>query len=122
MTYDEIIQYAESFIADAPPHDAKFSLYALKTDFFTALAARVAGFRTASQEQADGKRTGVGANAEREAALKATLDTRKELDRAIKNHYRNNPQKLAEWLTASHIRQKQDKDDDENPPENVPTT
>ncbi len=56
-------------ILDAVAHDAKFSLYALTEGFFTALAARVTGFRTASQEQADGKRTGVGANAEREAAL-----------------------------------------------------
>jgi len=42
------------------------------------------------------------------------------LNNAIKNHYRNNPQKLAEWLTAAHIERK--KGDTSNPPENVPTT
>lgn len=116
LTYDQIVQYAESFAADAPAHEAKFDQYALKKEFFTALTAKVAGFRLASQEQADGKREGVGATAEVEDALRATLDTRKELNRVIKNHYRNNPQNLAEWLTASHIRRKQDKNEGENPP------
>ena len=116
LTYDQIFQYTESIIADAPAHKEKFAQYALTDAFFTSLTGKVAGFRIASQEQADGKRTGVGATAEAEDAIKATLDTRKELDRAIKNHYRNNPQKLAEWLTASHIRRKQDNDDGENPP------
>ncbi len=44
LNYDEIIHYAESFIADALPHDAKFSLYALNTAFFNALTVKVRGF------------------------------------------------------------------------------
>ena len=120
LTYEQIVQYADSFIADAPASKTVFDKYALKTQFFTDLAAKVAGFRTALQEQSDGKRESVGATADTEDALKATLATRKELDRTIKNHYRNNPQKLAEWLTASHIERK--KDADEPPPEDPPTT
>jgi hypothetical protein len=116
LTYDQIIQFAESFVADVPPDKDKFAEYALFDAFFTALTAKVVGYRLASQEQADGKREGVGATAEAEDALRATLATRKELDRVIKNHYRNNPQKLAEWLTASHIRRKQETDEPENPP------
>ena len=120
LTYDQTVQYADSFIADAPPHDAKFSLYGLTAAYFANVGTRVAGFRTASQEQADGKRTGVGATAEQEDALKDSLDTRKELDRAIKNYYRNNPQKLAEWLTASHIKRR-DSSEPKPPEENPPT-
>ncbi|CAN5569086.1 hypothetical protein BH10ACI1_BH10ACI1_18490 [soil metagenome] len=117
LTYEQVSQYAEAFIAGAPTHRAKFTLYALNETFFTSLAAKVASLQTVSHEQADGKRTGVGANAEAEDAIKATLDTRKELDRAIKNHYRDNPQKLAEWLTASHIKRRHGNDGEgENPP------
>jgi len=117
LTYDQIIQYADSFAVNAPANEAKFDEYSLKKEFFTALTAKVVGFRLASQEQADGKRESVGATAEVEDALRTTLDTRKELDRVIKNHYRNNPQKLAEWLTASHIKRKQPNEDEgENPP------
>ena len=118
LTYEQVIQYAESFTAGAPPHRAKFAQYALNDAFFTGISAKIAGFNSVAHEQADGKRTGVGANAEAEAAIKATLDTRRELDRLIKNHYRDNPQKLAEWLTASHIKRRQASDDE--PPESPP--
>lgn len=123
ITYEEAISHAESFIRDAPANQTRFDKYALKKTFFDALAAKVAGYREAAHGQADGKRTGVGANAEQEAALKAALATRKELDRAVKNHFRNDPQKLAEWQTASHIRQPDEADKGEpNPPETPPTS
>ena len=116
LNYEEIEHYTESFLRDAPANQARFDKYALKLAFFTALTGKLAGFREAAQDQADGKRTGVGANAEQEAAVKAALATRKELDRAIKNHFRNDPQKLAEWQTASHIRQPDEADKGETPP------
>lgn len=116
LTYEEIIRHADSYIADAPANKANFDKYALTTAFFTELAARVAGFRVALQEQADGKRESVGATAEQEAAIKVTLETRKELDRVMKNHFRNDPQKLAEWQTASHIRQPDEAGKGETPP------
>ncbi|HQU85818.1 MAG TPA: hypothetical protein PKY59_21960 [Pyrinomonadaceae bacterium] len=117
LNYDEIIQYTEAFLRDAPANQERFDKYALKDTFFTALTAKLAGFREVAHDQADGKRTGVGANAEQEAALKAALDTRKELDRAMKNHFRNDPEKLAEWQTASHIRKPDETPTDETPPE-----
>lgn len=116
LTYDQIVEYAESFVIDAAKDNDKFAEYALTDAFFTELTGKVEGFRIASQEQADGKRTGVGATAEAEDAIRATLNTRKELNRTIKNHYRNNPQKLAEWLTASHIRRKQESNEEPTPP------
>lgn len=125
LTYDQIIHYSEAFIADATPNEAEFNHYALPKTFFTALATKLAGFRDVAHDQADGKRTSVGANAEGEDALRDGLANRKELDRVIKNHYRNDPQKLAEWLTASHIKQKQSGDDEGNnnpPDENPPSS
>ncbi|KAK0039379.1 hypothetical protein Bpfe_031212 [Biomphalaria pfeifferi] len=118
LSYDDITAHTESFIADAAAHNDKFSLYALNQQFFTELGAKLTGFRTSSQNQADGKRTKVGATAEQEAALKETLVTIKELDRALKNHYRNNPQKFAEWQTASRIRRRSESDAPEPEPNN----
>lgn len=119
LTYDEGLARADSFIADAPANKDNFSKYALTPQFFTDLAADVEAFRDSWQQQADAKRTGVGATADTETILEDTLDNHKELDRVLKNHYRNNPQKLAEWLTASHIERKKKKDNNttgENPP------
>ena len=117
ITYEEAINYAESFIRDASANEARFDKYALKKAFFTDLQAKVEGFREAAHGQSDGKRTSVGATAEQEAAVKAALATRKEIDRAMKNHFRNNPEKLAEWQTASHIRQPDEADKSEPPPQ-----
>lgn len=122
LNYEEIEHHTEAFLRDAPANQEGFGKYALTEAFFTALTAKLAGFREAAQDQADGKRTGVGANAEQEDAIKAALATRKELDRTMKNHFRNNPEKLAEWKTASHIRRADDADKGETPPtENPPS-
>lgn len=124
LSYQELIEHAESFIADAAAYQAEFSLRGLTAQFFTDLATDVAEFKQITQQQADAKRTAVGSNAEIEAILKDALDVRADLNNAIKNHYRNNPQKLAEWMTACHIERKKKKDDappENNPPENVPT-
>jgi hypothetical protein len=55
-----------------------------------------------------------------EAVLEDTLENFKELDRVLKNHYRNNPQKYAEWLTASHVERRR-RNDSGSPGENPPT-
>lgn len=106
LTYDEALERADSFIADAPASKDILEKYALNTNFWTNLGTKIAEFREAWQQQADGKRASVGATADAEAVLEDTLDNFKELDRVLKNHYRDNPQKLAEWLTASHIERK----------------
>lgn len=118
LTYQEIIEKATAFISDAPAGQALFDKYALKAQFFAELQADVEEFRLIAQDQADAHRTGVGATADIETILADTLDTREELKTAIENHYRNDPAKLAEWLTASHIERKKRKTEppDGNPP------
>jgi hypothetical protein len=118
LTYDEALERADSFVADAPANAADFSKYALTAQFFTDLAADVAEFRDSWHQQADGKRTGVGATAEQEAAIEEMLENRAELDRVLKNHFRNDPVKLAEWLTASHIERR--RRDNQNQPGGTP--
>lgn len=103
LSYQQLIEYAESFIADAAAYQAEFARRGLTAQFFTDLAADVAEFKETAHSQADAKRTSVGSTAEIEAILEDALDVRAELHNALKNHYRNDPQKLAEWLTAAHI-------------------
>ncbi len=111
LTYQDIIERADSFIADAPASKADFDKLALTTQFFADLNTDVDEFREVAHDQADAQRTGVGATADTEAIIKDTLENRSELDTAIKNHYRDEPAKLAEWLTASHIERKKKKSD-----------
>ena len=119
-TYDEAMERADSFLRDAPANRAGFTQYALTEQFFAELAADVAEFRDAWQQQADGKRTGVGATADTDAAIEAFLDNRKELDRVLKNRFRTDPVKLAEWLTASHIERRRSTANQDQPAANPP--
>jgi hypothetical protein len=106
LTYQQLVESAKSFIADASAQAAEFAKRGLTAGFFDELAAAVAEFEDTAHEQADAKRTTVGANADTEAILRGALDTRRELKTALENHYRRDPAKLAEWLTASHVRRR----------------
>jgi hypothetical protein len=124
LTYQQLIEYAESFIADAVQYKDEFAKRGLTEQFFTDLATDVAEFKGIAREQADAKRTSVGANADAETILEEALDIRGELKTAIENHYRSNPARLAEWLTATHIERKKNdasKTTGNNPPEQPPT-
>lgn len=122
LTYQEMIERAETFIAKSPEHKAVLEKFALTTQFFAEMGTDVQGFQDSTHGQADAKRTGVGATADIEEIIEDTLDVFKDLDVALRNHYRNNPQKLAEWLTASHIRRKKRTDNEPPPDENPPAT
>jgi hypothetical protein len=50
-----------------------------------------------------------------ETTLENALDVRAQLKVAIENHYRNDPAKLAEWLTASHILRRRSEPKPEEP-------
>lgn len=120
LTYQEMVERAETFIANAPEHKTALEKFALTPQFFADLGTNLQGFKDATHGQADAKRTGVGATADTEEIVEDSLDVFKDLDVALQNHYRNNPQKLSEWLTACHIKRK--KRTDENPPDENPPT
>lgn len=116
MTYEEAINYAVSFCRDAPANQERFDKYALRETFFTALTAKVADFREVAQDQADGKRTGGGANAEQESRAQSRTRYAQGIRPRNENHFRNDPQKLSEWQTASHIRKPDEPNTGEIPP------
>lgn len=103
LSYQELIDKADGYVAGAPNHQADFARYALNAFFFAELSEDVNDLRAATEQQANASRGGVGATADTEAVLEAALATRSELKTALENHFRADPVKLAEWLTASRI-------------------
>lgn len=123
LSFQELIDKADGFIAKRVANQTHFTKYALTEAFFTRLQTDVNELRDDTHGQQDAKRTGVGATADTEDILEDSLDTRSELKIAIENHYADNPAKLAEWLTASHIERrraapKPDTPDEEPTPTN----
>lgn len=117
LSYQELIDKANGFIAKRLDNKNDFAKYGLADAFFTELQADVNELAEATGEQSSAQITGVGATADAEAILADALETRSELKIAIENHYKDNPPKLAEWLTAQHIaRTRRSTDEEPEPP------
>jgi hypothetical protein len=112
----ELLDKAKAVHADSAAFEDNFIAYGLPKKFRDNLQANIDALEAVSQSQANAKRTSVGANAKTNAILKDAITNRKTLDRALRNHYRPNPQKLAEWQTASRIERARQKTEEEPEP------
>lgn len=109
LSYQDLTDRTDAFIANRAKHKSEFTKRGLNDEFFADLQQDLDELREVSEEQADAKRIGVGATADTEAILEDALETRSELRNAIENHYRANPARLAEWLTACRIERRRTK-------------
>jgi hypothetical protein len=98
-----LLNSARAFAKDAPAFSAQFISLGLAADFIAHLNSDIADFETAI----GAKGTGTGAQA---AATGGMEDTAQKaavalhvLNTVVRNANKNNPAKLAEWATASHV-------------------
>lgn len=118
LSYQQLVDYANSFAADALAYDPTykaFGRYALDAEFFTELKDDAKDLGDDTNEQSTAKGTSVGATADLEQIAEDSLETREDLNVAMKNHYRNNPAKLAEWRSAYRI-ERPSKNKENTPP------
>jgi hypothetical protein len=98
-----LLNSARAFQTDAAAFSAQFITLGLDSNFLTNLGTDIAAFEAAIT----GKGAGMGAQAGATGGLEDT--THKAaialhvLNTIVKNTYKNNPAKLAEWATASHV-------------------
>lgn len=107
---------ARSFAADALTNKAKFVAYDMDADFVDELNEDLADFENAYNLQSSAGIQSVGANADIDDILDRMLDAKRKADPIVRYIYRNNPQKLAEWQTASHVERAQRKKKTESEP------
>ena len=98
-----LLNTARAFQTDAAAFSAQFITLGLDPNFLTNLGADITAFEAAIT----GKGAGVGAQAGatgglEDATHKAAIALH-VLNTIVKNTYKNNPAKLAEWATASHV-------------------
>jgi hypothetical protein len=115
MSRAQLLDKAKAVHADSAAHEDDFFALGLSRTFRAELQADITALEAVSQSQADAKRSTVGANAAANAILEEALDNREILNRALRNHYRDSPQKLAEWLTACRIERAPQRTDEEQP-------
>jgi len=103
LNYQKTIEVAHAFADKGTPIEAEFTEYGLPAGTFQELTDDTAALEQASRQQGAAGTTKVGANARLDEVLKGILDQRRKIDVVARNIFADNAQKLAEWLTASHV-------------------
>jgi hypothetical protein len=98
-----LLNSARAFQTDAPAFSAQFISLGLASTFLTQLGTDITAFETAIT----GKGTGVGTQAGATGGLESNAHQASValhvLNTVVRNTYKNNPTKLAQWATASHL-------------------
>lgn len=105
----KLVNAARSFITEATPFKAQMTQLGLAADFLDTLKTHTDGFETAGSGKAGGKETKAKATAGLGDTAHEAVIALRVLDTIVRNTYKNDAQKLAEWTVASHVERNQTK-------------
>ena len=98
-----LLNAARAFAADAVAFQAAFVSVGLPATFITQLNADITAFEATVTTKGASQLTQVNATSGLEDAAHKAAVALHVLNTVVKNTYKNNPAKLAEWATASHV-------------------
>jgi hypothetical protein len=98
-----LLNSARAFAADAVAFTAQFTSVGLPATFITQLNADITAFEAAVTTKGTALGTQAGATGGLENAAHQAAVALHVLNTVVKNTYKNNPSRLAEWATASHV-------------------
>lgn len=99
----DILNTARAFKKDATPLAAQFTGVGLPADFLTQLDAHISDYETAISAKTSGLKAQAGATGGIEDTAHKAAIALHVLNTVVRNTYKNDPQKLAEWVVASHV-------------------
>lgn len=98
-----LLNSARAFQNDAPAFSAQFISLGLPDDFIAQLGTDIADLETAIKSKGAGMGTRAGATGGLEDTANKAAVALHVLKTVVPNTYKNDPAKLAEWATASHV-------------------
>jgi hypothetical protein len=98
-----LLNSARAFQTDAAAFSAQFITLGLDPNFLTHLGTDITDFEAAITAKGAGVGAQAGATGGLEDAAHKAAVALHVLKTIVKNTYKNNPAKLAEWATASHV-------------------
>ena len=98
-----LLNSARAFATDAVPFSAQFISLGLPATFLTQLNTDITAFEALITNKGSGVSAQAGATGGLESAAHQAAVALHVLNTIVKNTYKNNPTKLAEWATASHV-------------------
>lgn len=99
----QLLAKARSFLTEANPIKGQFIAFGLAENQFDKLENDITIFETATTEQGKSLTNRVGATATIDNSIDNGLKAVKRINSVVQNRYADNPAKLAEWTSASHI-------------------
>lgn len=102
--YQKLLAAAMAFHTNGTEHKDILIELGMPEDFLGVLQSRIDALQAAIAEQADTKTAKAGATANSEAEMEEMHKALRRLRAIVPNAYEDNPAKLAEWTTASHVR------------------
>ena len=114
----DILAVARSFAEQIVPLKAEFTNRAFPADFVESLQAAIDDFAEAVGGSETARRERVGTNAAFDEPIKTCKNLIDDFDPIVKMVFRDNPQKLAEWLVAAHVERAPRPTAAKNPPSN----
>lgn len=97
------LETARAFVAAGTTFKPLFISRAMPDDFLEGLASAVENFESAVEDYNLHARNASAATAMLEDTCSQVLAIKRELDPIVRNKYRNDPEKLAQWESASHL-------------------
>lgn len=101
----DLMGAGRAFAENAEQMAVEFTSREAPADFIQILKDNLRAIEQANSDGQYGKRTKVAATANLSAIVERGIDTVKELDAIIRNKYRDDAGVLAEWISASHVKQ-----------------
>ena len=118
----ELLSVARAFAADALPLKDEFIRYGLPADFLARLNAAIAAFEQAIDKQQTSRRSQVASTAGLPEAVERGVNKVRQLNAVVRNTFRDDPVKLAEWESASHTQRAPQTPDSATPQQPTPPT
>lgn len=115
-----LLSSAREFVAEARRFETAFAGCGISKTVNDALEADITAMETAISAKAGARIEKVGATAGVDDEIERGMNAEKILDSMMHNVYDDNPVKLAEWMTARHIKRLKKSSSDNNPAENPP--
>lgn len=100
----KLIAAAREFVEEITAHQADFERLGITAALVGDLNADIDALEAATNLKAQADITGVGATAGIDEQIDNGMDAETFLDAIMKNVYADNPIKLAEWMTARHVK------------------
>jgi hypothetical protein len=99
----KLLNAARAFAADLEPLSAFFIGHELPADFLSDLNTDIVNMEAAMNHQANAVGDHVAAGAAIDESIEQGMQAVRVLDAIVRNRHANDPAKIAEWASASHV-------------------